>query len=53
MMVDRIRRAGEAHYGIRRAELGWVLEDNVGMNAIAEAIHARRNRVYRIYERSF
>jgi hypothetical protein len=52
MMVDRIRRAGEAHYGIGRAELGWVLEDNVGMNAIAVAIEARRNRVYRIYERS-
>ena len=51
MMIEYIRRAGTAHYGITRAEVGWVLEDNAPMISIAEAIEARRNRVYRIYER--
>jgi hypothetical protein len=51
MMIDRIRKVGEERYGIRRAEVGWVLDDNVGMNGIAEALGARRNRVYRIYEK--
>jgi hypothetical protein len=52
MMMGRIRRAGTRRYGISRAEIGWILEDNVGMNAIAEAVGMRRNRVYRIYEKS-
>src|SRR4051812_22260061 len=28
MMIDSIRTAGNGHYGISRAEVGWVLEDN-------------------------
>lgn len=52
MMIDRIRKAGSGHHGIRRAEVGWVLDDNEGMNAIAAAIEARINRVYRIYEKA-
>ena len=52
MMVEYIRRAGNGHYGITRAEIGWVLEDNAPMIAIADAIHARRNRTYRIYEKT-
>jgi hypothetical protein len=51
MMIEYIRRAGNGHYGITRAEVGWVLEDNGPMISIAEAIQARRNRVYRIYEK--
>jgi hypothetical protein len=51
MMIEYIRRAGTSHYGITRAEVGWVLEDNAPMISIAEAIEARCNRVYRIYER--
>lgn len=52
MMIETIRRAGTAHYGIRRAEVGWVLEDNGPMIAIADAIDSRRNRTYRIYEKA-
>ncbi len=51
MMIEYIRRAGTTHYGITRAEVGWVLEDNGPMIAIAEAIDSRRNRIYRIYEK--
>ncbi|MDP8994500.1 MAG: N-acetyltransferase [Pseudomonadota bacterium] len=52
MMIERIRRAGTSHYGIGRAEIGWVLDDNEGMIAIAEAIGSRNNRIYRIYEKA-
>ena len=52
MMIEYIRRAGNGHYGIRRAEVGWVLEDNGPMISIAEAIESRCNRTYRIYEKT-
>jgi len=49
MMIERIRIAGAVTYGITRGEIGWVLEDNAPMKAIADAIGSRVNRVYRIY----
>jgi hypothetical protein len=52
MMIEYIRRAGNGHYGITRAEVGWVLDDNGPMISIAEAIESRNNRVYRIYEKA-
>jgi hypothetical protein len=52
MMIEYIRRAGHGHYGIGRAEVGWILDDNAPMISIADAIHSRNNRRYRIYERS-
>ena len=51
MMIEYIRRAGYGHYGIGRAEIGWILDDNGPMLSIAEVIQARRNRTYRIYEK--
>ena len=38
-------------YGTRRSEFGWVLDDNQGMNAIAEAIGGKINREYIIYQK--
>ena len=35
--------------GAKRAEVGWILEDNQGMIAIAEAIESKMNKEYRIY----
>ena len=52
MMIEYIRRAGNGHYGITRAEVGWILDDNTPMISIADAIQARRNRTYRIYEKA-
>jgi hypothetical protein len=52
MMIDSIRREGSGRYGIVRGEVGWVLDDNAPMKAIAEAIDSRINRVYRIYEKA-
>ena len=41
-----------AHYGAVHAEIGWILEDNQGMNAIAETIESKINKTYRIYEKA-
>ena len=51
MMIEYIRRAGNRHYGITRAEIGWILDDNTPMISIADAIESKINRRYRIYEK--
>ncbi len=51
MMIEYIRRAAVPNYGAETAEIGWILEDNQGMTAIADAIDSRMNREYAIYAR--
>ncbi|WP_340264409.1 N-acetyltransferase [Sphingobium mellinum] len=51
MMIEYIRRNAIAHYGASRGEIGWVLDDNQGMNAIADAIGSKVNKVYQLYEK--
>jgi GNAT superfamily N-acetyltransferase len=51
MMIEYIRRAAVANYGAKRGEIGWVLDDNQGMNAIADAIESKINREYVIYQK--
>lgn len=52
MMIEYIRRNGVRDFGAEFSEIGWILEDNKGMVAIAEAIEAKINRVYSIYEKA-
>ena len=52
MMIEYIRRNAVADYGSRRGEIGWILEDNQGMVAIADAINSKVNREYVIYEKA-
>jgi GNAT superfamily N-acetyltransferase len=52
MMIEYIRRDAVTRYGATRGEIGWVLDDNQGMIAIADAIHSQINRVYQVYQRS-
>lgn len=52
MMIEYIRRASVANYGATRGEIGWILEDNQGMVAIADAIDSHINRVYQIYAKA-
>lgn len=51
MMISYIRNSTTALYGTQRAEIGWILEDNQGMNAIADAIESKVNREYMIYRK--
>lgn len=52
MMIEEIRRKATANYGATRGEIGWVLDDNQGMNAIADAIESTVNKEYTIYEKA-
>ena len=51
MMIEQIRRNAVDHYGFSRGEIGWILEDNQGMVAIADNIGAKLNKQYTIYEK--
>lgn len=51
MMIEYIRRYAMNEHNALRGEVGWVLEDNQGMVAIADAIDSKVNREYRIYSK--
>lgn len=51
MMIELIRRNSVTRYGASRAEIGWILDDNQGMRAIADAIESTINKQYNIYEK--
>lgn len=51
MMIEYIRAAATQEYGATRGEVGWILDDNQGMIAIADAIDAKINREYLIYQK--
>jgi hypothetical protein len=50
-VVFRVR---EAHLkrGLTRAELSWILEDNLAMRRMIEAMGAVAYKTYRVYERA-
>lgn len=52
MMIEYIRRNAVGRYGASHAEIGWVLDDNQGMVAIADAINSKMNKDYWIFEKS-
>ncbi len=52
MMIEYIRQAAITRYGSTRGEIGWVLDDNQGMNAIAETIQSKVNKTYEIYQKT-
>lgn len=52
MMIEKIRHAATSQYGSTRGEIGWVLDDNQGMNAIADAIVSTVNKEYTIYQKT-
>jgi hypothetical protein len=51
MMIEYIRRSAVGKYGAERAEVGWILEDNQGMVAIADAIQSKITREYLIFQK--
>lgn len=52
MMIEYIRRNAVKNYGSTRGEIGWILEDNKGMIAIADTIDSRVNKEYVVYQKS-
>ena len=51
MMISDIRKTAVEKFDSRRAEIGWILDDNQGMVAIADAIGSKVNREYWIFEK--
>lgn len=51
-MINTIRVDAHRVFGVKRAEVGWILDDNHGMVAIADAIGGTINREYLIYEKA-
>ena len=49
MLIDRIKTNATTVYGSRRSEIGWILDDNQGMIAIADALNCTVNREYMIF----
>ena len=49
MMIEEIRSRATSTFGTTRGEIGWILDDNQGMIAIADAIESTVNRQYNIY----
>ncbi|MGZ9103735.1 MAG: dATP pyrophosphohydrolase [Rhodoplanes sp.] len=49
-VIDRIR-VEHVRRGVEVAELSWVLEDNRPVRRIIEMLGARRDKIYRIYEK--
>jgi GNAT superfamily N-acetyltransferase len=52
MLIEKIRRNATTNYGATRGEIGWILDDNHGMNAIAEMIQSRNNKDYWLYDKA-
>lgn len=50
LVIDAARRAGRVA-GIEEVELSWVLEDNLGVRRILEALGGDPYKRYRIYEK--
>lgn len=51
MMISQIRHTAATQFGSKRGEIGWILDDNQGMVAIADAIGSTVNREYQIFEK--
>lgn len=52
MMIEYIRVDASQKFGTTHAEIGWILDDNQGMVAIANSLSAEVNREYLIYEKA-
>ena len=52
MLINRIKNNATGKFRSRRGEIGWILDDNQGMIAIADAIDCTINREYVIFEKT-
>ena len=51
MMIEAMR-TNMMRIGYERAELSWILEDNLPMRRIIEGAHGKASKTYRIYEKA-
>src|SRR3546814_3960329 len=51
LMIEFIRRDAIVRYGSEYGDIGWVIDDNQGMIAVANSLWATENRAYLIYDK--
>jgi hypothetical protein len=51
LIIDNLRREAR-QLGIRTVEMSWILEDNMPMRRIIEAVGGERYKTYRVYAKS-
>lgn len=51
LLIDAMRK-GASRKGLRTVELGWILEDNLPMRRIIEAMGGVAYKTYRVYEKA-
>ena len=51
LIIDNLRREARG-LGIRTVEMSWILEDNMPMRRIIEAVGGERYKTYRLYAKS-
>jgi hypothetical protein len=51
LIIDNLRREARK-LGVRTVEMSWILEDNMPMRRIIEAVGGERYKTYRIYAKS-
>ena len=51
LVIDAVRKALHAN-GVENVEMGWILEDNMGMRNIIETIGGEAYKRYRVYDRA-
>lgn len=49
MLITQIKKNANTVFDSRRAEIGWILDDNRGMIAIADALNCKANREYLVF----
>ena len=52
VMMMEAMRTNMMRIGYERAELSWILEDNLPMRRIIEGAHGKASKTYRIYEKA-
>lgn len=52
MLINRIKDNATAVFDSTRGEIGWILDDNQGMIAIADAINCTVNREYIVFAKA-
>lgn len=51
LLIETIRK-NSVRFGYRRAELSWILDDNVSMQRILELILCKHYKTYRMYDKA-
>ncbi len=50
-MIIETLRIGRDKFGFTGAEMGWTVEDNLGMARVIESVCSGKKKIYRVYHK--